>query len=94
MCSSDLFARVEHLKYMVTDGEWLWLGTSNWEPSYWMSSRNLAVTLQHVPSARRAEGIFERSWNAPGAQPLTPGVKLVPRVHGETAPAGMKLYGE
>ena len=88
------FARVEHLKYMVTDGEWLWLGTSNWEPSYWMSSRNLAVTLQRVPSARRAEGIFERSWNAPGAQPLTPGVKLVPRVHGETAPAGMKLYGE
>ena len=36
-------------------GEWLWLGTSNWEPSYWMSSRNLAVTLQHIPSG---------DWNA------------------------------
>ena len=88
------FARVEHLKFMVTDDEWLWLGTSNWDPSYWLTSRNLAVTVQHVPSARRVRDIFETSWNAPGILRLTPDAKLVPRVHGETPPPGMPLYGE
>lgn len=88
------FARVEHLKYMVTDDEWLWLGTSNWDPSYWLTSRNFAVTVQHGPSAKRARGLFETSWNAPTIARLTPDVKLAPRVHGETPPPGVPLYGE
>lgn len=88
------FARVEHLKFMVVDEAWLWLGTSNWDPSYWFQSRNFAVTVQHAPSAKRVRGIFETSWNAPGIERLTPDAKLVPRVHGETPPPGVPLYGE
>ncbi len=87
------FARVEHCKYMVADTSWLWLGTSNWEPSYFFTSRNIAVTVQHRPLARRARGIFETSWTARSAVPLTPGLKLTRRTHGETPPAGMSLYG-
>src|SRR5262245_2055920 len=75
------FARVEHCKYMVADSQWLWLGTSNWEPSYFLSSRNVAVTIQHPGLATAARGIFETSWNASSAVPLNTGTKLVKRAH-------------
>ena len=88
------FARVEHCKYMVADSTWLWLGTSNWEPSYFLNSRNLAVTVEHPPLARRARGIFETSWTASSAVPLVPGKVLPRRTHSETPPPGMTLYGE
>jgi phosphatidylserine/phosphatidylglycerophosphate/cardiolipin synthase-like enzyme len=88
------FARVEHCKYMVADGTWLWLGTSNWEPSYFFSSRNVAVTMYHPPLARRAHAIFETSWNAPSAIALGAGTVLEKRAHSETPPPGATLYGE
>jgi phosphatidylserine/phosphatidylglycerophosphate/cardiolipin synthase-like enzyme len=88
------FARVEHCKFMVTDGEWLWLGTSNWDPSYFMSSRNLGVTLKHRPLAARVRGVFETSWRAPSAHALREGVPLERRIHSETPPPGATLYGE
>jgi phosphatidylserine/phosphatidylglycerophosphate/cardiolipin synthase-like enzyme len=88
------FARVEHCKYMVADTTWLWLGTSNWEPSYFFASRNIAVTMQHPPLARRARSIFETSWTAESAVPLEAGKPLPKRTHGETPPLGMTLYGE
>jgi len=88
------FARVEHCKYLVADGNWLWLGTSNWDPSYFLSSRNLGFTIEHRPLAARAHAIFETSWAAPGATALVPGQAMEPRVHGETPPPGETLYGE
>ena len=88
------FARVEHCKFMVADREWLWLGTSNWDPSYFFASRNLAVTLHHPPSARTVRAIFETSWNAPTAVALEAGTKLEKRAHSETAPPGATMYGE
>lgn len=88
------FARVEHCKYMVVDGEWLWLGTSNWDPSYFLSSRNLAITAQHAPLAKRVRAIFETSWTAPSATALAEGVTLAKRDHDETPPPGATFYGE
>jgi phosphatidylserine/phosphatidylglycerophosphate/cardiolipin synthase-like enzyme len=88
------FARVEHCKFMVADSSWLWLGTSNWEPSYFLATRNIAITVHHGPLARRARGIFETSWNAPSAAALSAGVTLAKRVHGETPPPGATNYGE
>ncbi len=88
------FARVEHCKYMVADSTWLWLGTSNWEPSYFVTSRNLAITVKHAPLAHQARGIFETSWTAPSAMPLNAEAKLARRAHAETPPPGAKLYGE
>ena len=88
------FARVEHCKYMVADSSWLWLGTSNWEPSYFLATRNIAITVHHAPLARTARGIFETSWNAPTAAPLANGITLAKRVHAETPPPGATNYGE
>ena len=88
------FSRVEHCKFMVTDNEWLWLGTSNWDPSYFMSSRNIGVTMRHRKLASRVRAIFETSWKAPSATALGPGVTLEKRVHSETPPPGATLYGE
>ncbi len=88
------FARVEHCKFMVTDSEWLWLGTSNWDPSYFLSSRNIGVTLQHRRLAAQVRAIFETSWRAPSAVALTAGATLEKRIHSETPPPGAVLYGE
>jgi len=88
------FARVEHCKFMVADGEYLWLGTSNWEPSYFMDSRNLGVVVKHAGLALQARGIFERSWTAPSALVFGATTKLERTEHGMTAPAGAKIYGE
>jgi len=88
------FSRVEHCKYMVTDNEWLWLGTSNWDPSYFLSSRNIGVTMQHRRLAAQVRAIFETSWRMPSAVALATGVELEKRIHGETPPPGALLYGE
>jgi phosphatidylserine/phosphatidylglycerophosphate/cardiolipin synthase-like enzyme len=89
------FGRVEHCKYMTVDGEWLWLGTSNWEPGYFLNTRNLGYTIRNAKLAAQGLRIFETSWNAPTAAVWKPDTKLPPRAHGADAPAGtVKVYGE
>lgn len=88
------FARVEHCKYMTVDGRWLWVGTSNWEPGYFLNTRGLAFLVRNERLAKQARGIFEASWNAPTAAVWLPDTKLPPRVHGMEAPAGVTVYGE
>lgn len=87
------FGRVEHCKFMVADSQWLWLGTSNWEPSYFTTSRNVGLTLEDARLAGQVRATFETSWNAPSAIPLTPGAVIAPRDHREKGPAGMKVIG-
>lgn len=87
------FARVEHCKYVVADTLWTWVGTSNWSPDYFHSSRNLAVTMMNRPLAREARAIFETSWRAPGAVPLAPDSTYTPKVRGEEPPPGKVKYG-
>jgi phosphatidylserine/phosphatidylglycerophosphate/cardiolipin synthase-like enzyme len=88
------FARVEHCKYVVSDGERLWLGTSNLEPSYFFTSRNLALTVHHAPLAQAARRIFEHGWTGPTAMAFHADTQLAPRPHGEKAPEGAKVYAE
>ena len=87
------FARVEHLKYAVVDSMWMWIGTSNWEPSYFHSTRNLAVILKNAVLAQQARTIFETSWLAPGSEALDPARTYTPKEHGETPPAAAKKFG-
>jgi phosphatidylserine/phosphatidylglycerophosphate/cardiolipin synthase-like enzyme len=77
------FARVEHCKFLVVDGEWLWIGTSNWEPSYFLGARNVAITVQHKPLALEGMKVFESDWNGPTATAFGPETVLAPRPHGE-----------
>jgi phosphatidylserine/phosphatidylglycerophosphate/cardiolipin synthase-like enzyme len=88
------FARVEHCKYAVVDSAWTWLGTSNWEPSYFHGSRNIAVTMRNRPLALEARRVFEASWIAPSAIGVRPGARYAPRVHGTAPPPGKRKYGE
>ncbi len=88
------YARVEHCKFMVVDREWLWVGTSNWEPSYFTDTRNVGVLMHSVALAKQAGGVFERSWSAPSALAFGPETKLERTEHGAETPTGMKTYGE
>jgi phosphatidylserine/phosphatidylglycerophosphate/cardiolipin synthase-like enzyme len=88
------FARVEHAKYMVVDGERMWLGTANWGPGYFLQSRNLGLAIDNRPLASQARAVFEASWTAPSAAAVTQG-KYPEKVRGETPPPGTaKVYGK
>lgn len=87
------YARVEHCKFAIADSTRLWLGTSNWEPSYFTRSRNLGVSMKNRNLAMTARRVFETSWTSPDAIVVQPGVKPAERVHGEEAPPGVKKYG-
>jgi phosphatidylserine/phosphatidylglycerophosphate/cardiolipin synthase-like enzyme len=88
------FARVEHCKYIVADSLTAWVGTSNWEPDYFHSSRNVAVTLRNRPLALQARRVFETSWEAPTARPVHPGARFEAKIHGAEPPPGRVKYGE
>jgi phosphatidylserine/phosphatidylglycerophosphate/cardiolipin synthase-like enzyme len=88
------FGRVEHCKYMVVDLERTWVGTSNWEPDYFRSSRNAAITISDPTIAARARRIFMASWDEPHARALTPDLQVEKRVHGDTPPPGGTVYGK
>lgn len=66
------FARTVHSKYLVVDGMHLVLGTSNWEESYFMDSRNVELIFRDSPMAAQAVRIHDRLWNSPYAFPLDP----------------------
>lgn len=87
------FGRVEHCKYAVVDSLWTWVGTSNWEPSYFSSNRNIGITMKNRPIALSASRIFEASWVAPGSQPIAPDSTYAPKIRGDEPPPGMKKYG-
>jgi phosphatidylserine/phosphatidylglycerophosphate/cardiolipin synthase-like enzyme len=87
------YARVEHCKYLVVDGARVWVGTSNWEPDYFFASRNLAVILADPRLAGQAHQVFETSWAAPGARPVTPDGSYPRKAHAEQSPDGRPVYG-
>jgi phosphatidylserine/phosphatidylglycerophosphate/cardiolipin synthase-like enzyme len=66
------FARTIHSKYLVVDGTQLALGTSNWEESYFMESRNIELVFRDSPLAAQAAGIFDRLWASRYAFALDP----------------------
>jgi phosphatidylserine/phosphatidylglycerophosphate/cardiolipin synthase-like enzyme len=88
------FARVEHCKYAVVDSLSAWIGSSNWEPSYFHGSRNLAVTLENRGLAIAARRVFEASWRAAAANRVSPSSHFTARIHGETPPPGHLKYGD
>lgn len=88
------FARVEHCKYLVVDTLWTWVGTSNWEPDYFHTSRNAALAMQNRPLALQARKMFETGWRAPTARVVNATEKYKPKIHRETPPPGRKVYGK
>ena len=59
------FSRVGHSKYLVIDGVRGWIGTSNWEYSYFATSRDMGLVYAGKGLGERARYFFERDWNGP-----------------------------
>jgi len=66
------FARVEHAKYLTTDGNGLWLGTANWGRDYFYESRNISVFLLGEGATAVPDRFFNLSWHSSYAEVLVP----------------------
>jgi HKD family nuclease len=67
------YGRVTHSKYMIVDGQTLWLGTSNWSQGYFLASRNLELIFRGELGTEltpQADAVFERVWSAPFTAPV------------------------
>lgn len=77
------FARVDHCKFIVVDGDRFWLGTSNGEKSYFYTLRNLGLIVLNNGLADRVREIFFKSWDSRYAEEVRPDIHYQPREHGE-----------
>lgn len=75
------YARVIHAKVLVADGARGYLGTSNWEKSYFYRSRNLGLVLDEPQLGAQLERFFLRAWDSPYAFTLDPAAQYeAPRI--------------
>ncbi|MBN2359200.1 MAG: phospholipase [Deltaproteobacteria bacterium] len=72
------YARVEHCKYLVVDGEQTWIGTSNWERDYFYASRNVGVIVASRRISTIVRDIFQKGWNGPYTYPVNPAANYQP----------------
>ena len=76
------YARVEHAKYAVADDDSIYIGTGNWEWSYFHTSVDASVFVAGTGPAKRLASIFDRDWNGPYATVLEPASRYEPaRTH-------------
>lgn len=76
------YARVEHAKYAVFDERSAYVGTGNWEWSYFNNSVDASLFVRGTGPARTLARIFDRDWNGPYAVNLTPdSQETAPRNH-------------
>jgi phosphatidylserine/phosphatidylglycerophosphate/cardiolipin synthase-like enzyme len=81
------FARVIHGKYMIADGQTLWLGTSNWQGGYFDESRNLELVVRDAALAGQAAAVHAQLWASEYAKPLE-ACRSYPRVRREEGGGG------
>ena len=72
------FARVTHAKYMTVDGTTCWVGTSNWEKSYFYTTRNVGLVAQSRELTAALDRDFRTLWGSPYAYPVRPEEEYVP----------------
>ncbi len=77
------YARVIHAKYLVVDGHRAWLGTSNWEKSYFVTSRNVGLVIEGGRIPPRLDRFFLDGWESRYASPVDPCADYEPPVIGE-----------
>ncbi len=73
------YARVSHAKYMVVDGEVSWVGSSNWEESYFTRTRNIGLLIEGSAFAAELDKIFESGWTSAYAKPFDVNATYTPR---------------
>ncbi|GAN87247.1 phospholipase D-like domain-containing protein [Komagataeibacter intermedius] len=67
------FARVEHCKYAVADDNAVYIGTGNWEPSYFTTTVNASIFVHGASPARDLNAIFMHDWTGPYVTQLEAG---------------------
>ncbi len=87
------FARVQHCKFAIADTARTWIGTSNWGPGYFTSSRNLALTFDSRKLAEQARRVFESGWSSTYAAAVNPDSTYPEKIRGMTPPQGKRVYG-
>ena len=73
------YARVSHAKYMVVDGQLAWVGSSNWEESYFTRTRNVGLFVEGKKFAGKVDTIFESDWASKYAKAFDVNATYTPR---------------
>jgi len=81
------YARVEHCKYMVADGDVSWIGTGNWERNYFHEARNVGLVVEGKSIGKMLRDVFYKSWDSKYAFQVRPEINYTPPKRSEpTAP--------
>ncbi len=72
------YARVEHCKYAVADGDRSFIGTGNWSWSYFNTTVDASVFVSGRGPAETLTRIFDRDWNGPYVTTLEAGREYKP----------------
>ena len=76
------YARVEHCKYAIADGDRAYIGTGNWGWSYFNNTIDASVFFSGKGPVSTLINIFDRDWDGPYVTTLKPGVHYkAPRNH-------------
>ncbi len=73
------FSRVAHAKLCVADERAAWIGSSNWEGSYFTTSRNVSLFLEGAGVGARLARWFDATFQGEYAEPVVPGKAYEPR---------------
>ncbi len=73
------FARVEHCKYLLVDADRAWIGTSNWSPEYFLSSRNAGFLINSSRLCELLHQKYAMSWDGPYATTIDPDIVYTSR---------------
>ncbi len=75
------YARVTHAKYLTVDAGRAWVGTGNWERSYFYTTRNVGVVVESRELTGALDRDFNTLWFSGYAEPVRPEVEYtVPRI--------------
>jgi phospholipase D3/4 len=76
------YARVEHAKYAVADDDKSFIGTGNWEWSYFHTAVDVSVRVNGKSPASTLTSIFDRDWSGGYVTTIVPGEHYTPpRTH-------------
>jgi len=66
------YSRTVHSKFLVVDGTWSWVGTSNWSRDYFHGSRNVGLVVVGAPLAERLDALHQGLWDSDYAEAVDP----------------------
>jgi phosphatidylserine/phosphatidylglycerophosphate/cardiolipin synthase-like enzyme len=58
------YARLIHSKYMIVDGKTAWVGSENWEGSYFTGTRNVGLVTTDSTALGKLGQIYSNVWNS------------------------------